>query len=451
MREKKPGNSFAGKKGVVIVRLYEYEAKKVFETTRLPVPRQYGLIHSPSDLDGLHCEFPVMLKSMVLVGGRGKAGGIKKAKDLADAKSIASNMFKLVIKDYPVDALLVEEVASEAGACYIGVTTNPATFNVIMMVSAEGGVDIEQVALQKPEAILKKEIAGNELELPDKVAEEFADFLVKGLGGDRALKPALKEAITKLYATFQKFDCKVAEINPLIVTTDKKAIAADAKIVIDDNALYRQGGLFELLGIKEARHDVSELTKDEQRARDSGFQYVDLLPEDAKRDPDKIYVGLVPGGAGYGIFSIDEVANVGDRFYDGKVVPVNFMDSGGGPTLDRVAEMFHLLMDKPIVDVIITSRFGGISSCDVFIRGLIKCLRDRHEKGMRMLPVIGRMVGTDLPSAREYLEKAKAETPESLRDLDIIVGNQKIMADVIKDGLARAFEIRAGQSAMAAK
>lgn len=431
------------RKGEVTVRLYEYEAKKVFDTMGLTVPRQYGVIRSPADLDGLDLKFPVMLKSMVMVGGRGKAGGIKKANDLAEAKSIAEKMFGLVIKGFAVDALLVEEVASEAGACYLGVTTNPANFDIIAMVSAAGGVDIEQVALEKPEAILKKEISGNEAELPESVRTEFAAFLNKGIGGGAALQPALEDAVSKLYATYQKFDCKVAEINPLIITADKIAIAADAKVVIDDNALYRQGALFELLGIKEARHDVAELTRDEQRARDAGFLYVDLLPQDVPKDADKLYVGLVPGGAGYGIFSIDEVANVGDRFFDGKVVPVNFMDSGGGPPLNRVAEMFHLLMDKELVDVIVTSRFGGISSCDIFIRGLIKCLRDRHEKGIRMLPVHGRMVGTDLPSAREFLTQAKAETPEPLRDLEIVVGNQKIMADIIRDGLTKGFEFKA--------
>jgi len=433
------------------VRLYEYEAKKVFASTGMTVPKQFGVIQSPDDLDELDLAFPVMLKSMVLIGGRGKAGGIKKAKDLAEAKKIAGDMFNLVIKGYPVETILVEEVASEAGACYVGITTHPATFNVIMMVSAQGGIDIETVALENPEAILKREIPGNNMELPEPLANEFAEFLNKSLNGDKKLLASIKDAVKKLYATFQKFDCKTAEINPLIITTDKKAVAADAKVVIDDNALYRQGGLFELLGLKESRHDVSELTKDEQRARDAGFKYVDLLPEDFKPDPDKLYVGLVPGGAGYGIFSIDEVANIGDRFFGGKVVPVNFMDSGGGPTLDGVAEMFHLLMDKKNVDLIITSRFGGISSCDIFIRGAIKALRDRHAKGQRMLPVIGRMVGTDLPSAREYLEKAKSETPDALKDMDIVVGNQKIMADVIKDGIAYGFKAKAGQVACAAK
>ncbi len=423
------------------MRLYEHEAKKIFETKGLRIPKQYGVIRSPQELDKLDLQFPVMVKSMVMIGGRGKAGGIKKAKDLAEAKAIATDLLKLVIKGYPVEMLLIEEMASEAGACYLGVTTNPSTFNVIVAVSAEGGVDIEQVALTKPEAILKIEIPGNDLELPAAQAKKFGTFLAKGLG-DVALEPSLTEAVSQLYAAYQGYECKVAEINPLIVTTDKQAIAADAKIVVDDNSLYRQGGMFELLGIKEARHDVSELTPDEQRGRDAGFLFVDLLAPDAPKDPDKIYVGLVPGGAGYGIFSIDEVANVGDRYFDGKAVPINFMDSGGGPKLAGVAEMFHLLMDKELVDVIVTSRFGGISSCDVFIRGLILCLRDRHEKGQRMLPVIGRMVGTDLPSARDYLQKAIAETPEALKDLDIVIGNQKIMADVIRDALTKGFEFK---------
>ena len=200
-----------------------------------------------------------------------------------------------------------------------------------------------------------------------------------------------------------------------------------------------------MLGVKEARHDVSEPTRDEARAREAGFIYVDLLPEDARKDPDKLYVGLVPGGAGYGIFSIDETANVGERFFDGKVVPVNFMDSGGGPPLDRVAEMFHLLMDKQLVDVIISSRFGGISSCDIYIRGLVKCLRERRANGHRVVPVYGRMVGTDLPGARAYLEQAKMETPAELEDLVMIVGNQKIMADVIRAGVSRGFELKASQ------
>ena len=228
--------------------------------------------------------------------------------------------------------------------------------------------------------------------------------------------------------------------------TDDGWFAADAKIVIDGNALYRQGKLLSTLGVEMGRHDVAEPTSREQKAMEIGFPYVDLLPEDASKNTEKLYVGLVPGGAGYGIFSIDEVANIGRRYFDGNVVPVNFMDSGGGPSQAKVAAMFDLLMDYELVDVIITSRFGGISSCDVFVRGLIQCLRERKRTGQRVIPVIGRMVGTDLPSARDFLEKALRETPEELEELDLVVGNRMIMAQVIKKGIGRVLEDQAPEN-----
>jgi len=422
------------------MRLYEYEAKKVFQGIGIPVPTQYGMIHSAGDLEGLDLRFPLMLKAMVLVGGRGKAGGIKKAGDLGEAKSIAEDLLGLKIRGYPVEAVLVEECLDEKGACYVGVTTDPSSFNNVVIVSASGGVDIEEIARSRPEALIKSELPNNDIELPEEVGKELAGKLADSLGNSD-LAQGLNRVISGLYAAYQMHDAKVCEINPLLITV-KGTVAADAKLVLDDNALFRQAELFTTLGISEKRHDVAEPTKNELRAMASGFPYVDLLEEDAEKDREKIYVGLVPGGAGYGIFSIDEVANVGRKHFDHRVVPVNFMDSGGGPPQGRVAEMFHLLMDYPIVDVIITSRFGGISSCDIFIRGLIQCLQERHEKHQRVLPVYGRMVGTDLSSAHAFLEEAKAEMPEVLRDLHIIVGNQKIMADVIREGIEKALEAK---------
>jgi len=421
------------------MRLYEYEAKKVFDKMGIPIPKQYGVIHSLKELDELKLKFPVMLKSMVLVGGRGKAGGIKKAKNMEEAKSITNDLFKLKIKGFPVECVLIEEVAEETGACYVGVTMDPTTFNNVVIVSASGGVDIEQVAMEKPEAILKREIPDNNKELPKAIVDDLASALAANLKSKKDLKNKLAEIISKVYATYQKFDARLCEINPLIITTDG-AVAADAKLVLDDNALFRQVELLELLGIKEKRHDVAERTKNELRAQSAGFPYIDLLPEKFTKDPKKLYVGLIPGGAGYGIFSIDEVATIGNRYFNNRVVPVNFMDSGGGPTQNRVAEMFHLLMDYPAVDLIVTSRFGGISSCDIFIRGMVQAVKERYESGKRMVPIFGRMVGTDLPSARTFLEKAKAEDPDAMKNVTIYVGNQKIMADVIREGIEKAFE-----------
>jgi succinyl-CoA synthetase beta subunit len=423
------------------MKLYEYEAKKVFEKMGIPIPKQYGVIRSLKELDTLKLGFPLMLKSMVLVGGRGKAGGIKKANNLEEARKIAAVLFKLKIKGFSVDCILLEEAVEEIGACYVGITMDPATFNNVVIVSASGGVDIEQVAQNNPEAIMRKEIADNSKELSKTVAQDLALSLNQSLKGKNETTKTLAEIIAKVYATYQRFDARLCEINPLIMTS-KGAVAADAKLVLDDNALFRQVELLDLLGITEKRHDVAERTKNELRAQSAGFPYIDLLPQPVTKDQKKLYVGLIPGGAGYGIFSIDEVSTIGNRYFHDRVIPVNFMDSGGGPPQNRVAEMFHLLMDYPVVDLIVTSRFGGISSCDIFIRGMVQAVKERYETRKRMVPVFGRMVGTDLPSARTFLEKAKAENPEALQNVTIYVGNQRIMADVIREGIQKAFEAK---------
>lgn len=428
------------------MRLYEHESKKIFERSGIPVPKQFGVVHSVNEIEKLDLKFPAMAKAAVLIGGRGKAGGIKKVTTLREAKNSTEMLLKLRIKEHPVQTVFFEEAVEERGACYVGVTTDPNTFNNVLVVSASGGVDIEEVAQTRPEAIIKREIVNNDRALQNNIIKEVTDLLGQDLQLSDKQKEILASIIDKVYRTYQDIDAKLCEINPVIITPNN-VIAADAKIVLDDNGLYRQSKLLETLGITSRRHDVAEPTSNEKQAYDQGFPYVDLLPSDMTKDENVLYVGLVPGGAGYGIFSIDEVVNIGNKFFDGKVVPINFMDSGGGPPQNRVAQMFHLLMDHPLTDIIITSRFGGISSCDVFIRGLIQALRERYRDNQRLIPIYGRMVGTDLPSAKSYLEKAQTETPEALQMMKIVVGNEQIMADVIKEGIRRGFEIKKEASA----
>ncbi len=418
------------------MRLYEYEAKKVFSLENIPIPRNYGTMTHPTEIleHAGTLEFPLMLKAQVLLGGRGKAGGIQLVGDIAEAEAQAHRLLNMEVQGCPVQRVMVEQRVLEKAAFYAGVTMSPANFNNVFAVSAEGGVDIERVSRTSPERLLKVELPQNERTLPDEIRHQLTGFCAASVQLQDWELDAVGVILSELYELYQKYDCRIAEINPLILTPEGP-VAADAKIVLDDNGLYRQRDLLKRLGLQEVRHDVAEPTPNEFRARASGFPFVDLLPQDLEKDPDKLYVGLVPGGAGYGIFSIDEVANIGREHFQNRVVPVNFMDSGGGPSLSRVAEMFHLLMDWDLVDLVITSRFGGISSCDTFIRGLVEALRGRHREGRRMVPVFGRMVGTDLANARTYLEKAKQETPEELRDLHIYVGNQIIMAKVIQEAL----------------
>lgn len=422
------------------MKLYEDEAKSIFERHSIKVPKKIGIVTSIEDAQSLQCDFPIILKALVLIGGRGKAGGVKKVKNKQELLASTKELLALKISNYQVKKILVEEAINIKHEIYVSVTTDPATFDMTLITSPFGGIDIEEVAKSSPDRIWSKKILDNSKTLPKELAEEASSFIDKNLHivDDTGLQNLFKN----LYQMFQNIDAKLCEINPLIITQTNDVVAVDAKVVLDDNALYRQDKLLRSIGFdpKSKRHDVSEQTKFEARAYKNGFPFVDLVDyKSLKPDPSKLYVGLVPGGAGYGIFSIDEVVNIGNRYFKGMVVPINFMDSGGGPSVYKVAEMFHLLMDHPLTDLIITSRFGGISSCDVFIRGLIMALRDRFTKGQRMIPVYGRMVGTDLPSAKEFYEKAKLETPEPLKDLTIIIGNQKIMAEVIKEAITYGF------------
>ncbi len=423
------------------MKLYEHESKRVFEESGIPIPKQFGVVNTVDEIDKLNLEFPVMAKAAVLTGGRGKAGGIKEVKTIDEAKKITAELLKLRIKGYKVEKVFFEEAVIETGACYVGVTTDPKTFNNVLVVSASGGVDIEEIARLKPKKIIRREIHNNALILQYTIREEVNNLLSQDLQLSVKQKEELGSVIDKIYRTYQNIDAKLCEINPLIITPDS-VIAADAKIVLDDNGLYRQSKLLESLGITSRRHDIAEPTVNEKKAHKQNFPYVDLLASNKSKLDDILYVGLVPGGAGYGIFSIDEVVNIGKKYFDKKVIPINFMDSGGGPSQNTVAQMFHILMDNPLTDIIITSRFGGISSCDTFIRGLIQALRERYRDKKRIIPVYGRMVGTDLPSAKSYLEKAKIESPKALQLMEIVVGNEKIMADVIKEGIKAGFEFK---------
>lgn len=434
------------------MRLYEFEGKKIFENVGIPVPGR-RLVQSASELREHDLSFPVVVKSQVLTGGRGKAGGIREAKDFNSTIALASEILKTPVGCALPVSLLIESFIPAVAEWYVAITTSPETFNAMVVVSPAGGIDIEEVAGASPESILRIELPNNDMELPDEAARQVEEYAEgarlageassdagRKSSGQAGFGAALREVVIRLYRAFYECDCRLAEINPLAQTESGELVALDAKVILDDNALHRQVGLLERLGIQSERHDLAEETLDERRARQAGFPYVDLLPQDGSHEKGKLYVGLVPGGAGYGIWSIDEVMNISEGVFDGRAVPINFMDSGGGPSASQVEEMFALLMDKEQCDLIITSRFGGISSCKVFVEGLIGCFRKRTAAGKGLVPVYGRMVGTDLASGRQLLDAARRETPEQLSDLTLVSGNETLMVDIISDAIASKLE-----------
>lgn len=373
------------------MRLYEHEGKDLFSKYKIPVP-QGRLAKSAEEVLELAGEFnkPIVLKSQILTGGRGKAGGVKFASGPQEAKSEAEKLFDLKVGGFPVEKILIEEKVKIEKELYLGITLDRANYKIVILACPEGGVEIEEVAKRDPQKILK---------LSFDIDERFYQFqglvIAKWLGVN---SPQLREvgAIARnLFRLFKDYDAKLMEINPLVLTSDGKYVAADSRISLDDDALFRHPDLKEM-GI-EKRHEEGELTPREIQARDQEIPYLDL-------DGD---IGMFPGGAGFGIMGNDFIS-----YFDGK--PANFMDSGGGPTPERLANMLVLLDENPKVKAIFAARFGGISRCDDFAKGVIKFL---NEHGLSK-PMVMRMTGNMWQEGVRMFEEARKENPKLFEKLE---------------------------------
>lgn len=373
------------------MRLYEYEAKDIFETARIPVPpRKVATTAEEAKSAAEEIGLPVVVKAQVLVGGRGKAGGIGFADTLEEVEQLSTKLLSMKIKDTPVSSLLIEKKVDVDKELYVGITIDRFAFKPVVIVSSEGGVDIEQVAEEQPDKIHKMHIEVNDT-LKSYQGRELASLI----GMEGKLIGKIGGLFQRLYGVFKKYDAKVAEINPLIVSGED-ALAVDAKLIVDDDSMFRHPDLTEK-GIT-MRHDVSELTERERVAQEAGIPYVDLDGN----------IGMFPGGAGFGIASIDLVKMLGGE-------PANFMDSGGGPTPERMAKMLNLLVDNPKVVTIFGARFGGISRCDDFAKGVLIFL---EEKGTKK-PIIMRMTGNKWKEGMDILENAKKERPELFEKIEV--------------------------------
>jgi len=367
------------------MRLYEYEGKELFSKFKIPIPSG-KLASNPGEAEKMAGEIggSVVLKSQVLTGGRGKAGGIKLADSPTEVKKTAESLFQLKIKGFPVEILLVEPKLDIAREIYIGVTLDRINYKLVVIASSEGGVDIEETAEKSPEKIYRRSFDIDQ-EMYGFDAIDIAKAV--GLTGDQVKSGA--GIISGLFGLFKKYDAKLAEINPLVVTNDNKLIAADSRVSLDDDALFRHPDLADM-GI-EKRHEEGEMTPREQQATEWGIPYLDLDGN----------IGMFPGGAGFGIMGNDFI-----HYYGGK--PANFMDSGGGPTPERLARMLVLLDENPNVKAIFGARFGGISRCDDFAKGVIMFLKDH---GLSK-PMVCRMTGNMWQEGVRLFDEAKKESPE---------------------------------------
>ncbi|ALU11390.1 succinyl-CoA synthetase subunit beta [Ignicoccus islandicus DSM 13165] len=352
--------------------LLEYEAKEIAKKYKIPVPEGV-LIESPDQvyeaIDRLG--LPVVLKAQVPVAGRGKAGGVKLAKDADEARDIAEELFEKEIKGFPVYSILVEKAAQIERELYLSFVLDRSNRQVVMLASAEGGMEIEELAKEKPEAIIKLPI---EPEIGLKSHE--ARMVGKKIGLSGNLLRSFENIAKAMYQIFMDYDAELVESNPLAVTSDGLK-ALDFRMIIDDNSLIRHP---ELESSRER-----ELRGAERIAARKGFFYVELDGN----------IGIIGNGAGLTMATMDVV-----KYYGGN--PANFLDIGGGARRDRVKEAVKVLLENPKVKVIFVNIFGGITLASEVALGIVDALNESPVKK----PIVARIVGTAEEEGRRILKEA---------------------------------------------
>jgi succinyl-CoA synthetase beta subunit len=318
---------------------YEFEGKNVFRKYDIKTSKEM-LLKSIDDLKDF--TYPCVVKSQVLSGKRGKAGGIKFAHNYEEMEAGVKEIFAMDIYGNKVDAILVAEMIDIAKEYYLGITIDPINKQSLLMFSPYGGMEIEELAEEEPDKIFKMNFT----------SEIDKDVLLEGIGEfnlDENIEKQLIEIIENLVRLFNGVDATTVEINPLAVDGDNNLIAIDAKLVIDDNALFRQDE-YQLIDRQEDK--VEGINKN---AKDADLIYVDL--------DDDGNIGLIAGGAGIGMATMDTI-----RYYGGK--PVNFLDLGGGVTSEKTKKAMELLLTNEKVEGVVVNIFGGINNCQVMAKGI---------------------------------------------------------------------------------
>jgi succinyl-CoA synthetase beta subunit len=362
--------------------IHEYQAKELFRNAGIPVPPGEVATTPDEALDiARRLGGTVVVKAQVHTGGRGKAGGVKLARTPEEAKEHAARILGMTINDLVVGKVLVtpaEDIAQEA---YVGVLMDRANQAPVFMVSPEGGVDIEEVAHSNPDAIRKVRIDPRYGLLPHQ-AYAMASFLYS----DPALVKQAQKILVQLYAAFERNSCSLAEINPLIVTPAGEVKAIDAKVSVDENALFR-------LPDVEAFRDLDAEPESETRAREASLSFVKL-------DGD---VGCCVNGAGLAMATMDLV-----KYYGGE--PANFLDIGGSSNPDKVVAALEIITADPNVKAILFNIFGGITRCDDVANGIITAMNRIEIK----VPIVIRLTGTNEEKALEILKGAGFEAYTSM-------------------------------------
>jgi succinyl-CoA synthetase beta subunit len=367
------------------MKIHEYQAKQIFADGGIPVPMG-EVATTVADAVRIAEDYsrPVMVKAQVHVGGRGKAGGVKYAENVEAARVWAQKILGMDIKGLTVNQVLITEAADILTESYVGIILDRVSKKPVVMVSPAGGIDIEEVAAKTPEKIHK-----------------LAVDPVEGLKGYQARDLAMKlyrdfkqvrqaaDILMKLYEVFWKVDASLVEINPLITTPDNKVIALDAKINIDDNALFRRREV-------AAMRDLDAEEPSEIEAREGDLSFVKLDGN----------IGCIVNGAGLAMATMDLVKHYGGE-------PANFLDIGGSSSPQKVLTAMRIIMRNSNVRAILINIFGGITRCDDVANGIVLA----HEELKPDVPIVVRLTGTNESQAKKILRSVNLKSGDTLDDV----------------------------------
>ncbi len=363
------------------MKIHEYQAKTILAKYNVPVPRgEVAFTVAEAEAAAKNIGGSVVVKAQIHAGGRGKGGGVKVARDAAEAMALAEKILGMTLVTHQtgpegrvVQRLLIEETLPIDKELYLGVVLDRAAGKIVFMASAAGGMEIEEVAAHTPEAILKEFIDPG-LGLMPYQARNLAFGI--GIPG-----PAIHGAVAAMMALSKaclEMDASLAEINPFMLTKDNRVYALDAKITFDDNALFRHKDILEL-------RDLNEEDALEVEASKFGLNYIKL-------DGD---IACMVNGAGLAMGTMDIIKYAGGS-------PANFLDVGGGANADQVKNAFRILLSDPAVKAVLINIFGGILRCDTLATGVVAAARDLGIK----VPIVIRMEGTNVELGRKVLEES---------------------------------------------
>jgi succinyl-CoA synthetase beta subunit len=366
------------------MKIHEYQAKELCAGYGMQIP-EFRIAESPEAAEeaARHFGRPVVVKAQVLTGGRGKAGGVKRADNAAEAKAAAAEILSLTIKDIPVDKVMVGPAVEIEKEYYLGIILDRSRKQLVLMLSASGGIDIEELAEEKPEEILRLGI--DPVQGPDM---NRLNELLLTVFGTQELAVQAREISMKLLQIFVETDASLMEINPLALTDEGRLAVLDAKVNFDDNGLYKHPDI-------EAKKNPEEYSEDEIEAKKHGLSFVSMEGD----------IGCIVNGAGLAMATMDII-----KLFGGD--PANFLDVGGSSNPEKVINALKIIRRNPKIKAILINIFGGITRCDDIARGILMA-KDEVDLD---LPLVIRLIGTNEEEGRRMLKEGGFEAAENLSD-----------------------------------